>query len=102
MKYFHIKEVDEELKMKVLTIRDTAERGDYRRYVPISIANDASLKSVLEIEENDDKYKGFSVTGETTRYYPYKNLASHVLGYLGQSGNDERRQIGRASCRERV
>lgn len=89
LKYFHIKEVDEELKMKVLTIRDTAERGDYRRYVPISIANDASLKSVLEIEENDDKYKGFSVTGETTRYYPYKNLASHVLGYLGQSGNDE-------------
>ena len=40
------------------------------------------------ISENYDKLKGVEITVEPLRYYPYKESAAHILGYLGRISQD--------------
>lgn len=52
-------------------------------YEPNVIASDISLDEVVRISENLYRLPGIDIVTKPTRIYPFKDTASHVLGYTG-------------------
>ncbi len=50
----------------------------------VIIKSDISRQEVAFIEENKMRLPGISIRVEPTRSYVYKDLAAHLLGYLGE------------------
>lgn len=75
---------------KVMQIRYEIDSLGYNKYMPATIAKKVSGKTVLLIEDGNEKLEGVEVVSETTRYYPNKNAASHVLGYMGKINDSEK------------
>lgn len=77
---------------KIMIIRDEVFSQGYRKYSPVKIAVGVSQPTIIAIEEKNSDFPGVEVIAEPVRYYPYGNLASHVLGYLGQIAESEKQQ----------
>ncbi|MDA0772272.1 MAG: penicillin-binding protein 2 [Cyanobacteria bacterium] len=57
--------------------------------LPITLDNDISIESAIKIYENQNYLPGIAVEKQATRYYPHKEIAAHVLGYVGQINSQE-------------
>ena len=53
-------------------------------FVPVVVLKNVSKDTAILVEEGKDSLGGVLVNLKPQRHYPYNNLASHVLGYLGQ------------------
>lgn len=73
----------------ILTIDRIINRQGSFGFRPINLVYNLDDSTVLRIEENIDKSKGISVATIPIRSYPNRNLASHVLGYMGPIATDE-------------
>ncbi|MDU0945576.1 penicillin-binding protein [Anaerococcus obesiensis] len=73
----------------ILTIDSIINRQGSFGFRPINLVYNLDDSTVLRIEENIDKSKGISVATIPIRSYPNRNLASHVLGYMGPIATDE-------------
>jgi penicillin-binding protein 2 len=51
---------------------------------PILIREDVARDIVSELKQHTDELGGASVTENAVRFYPYKNLGSHMLGYIAE------------------
>ncbi|MFH1710051.1 MAG: penicillin-binding protein 2 [bacterium] len=60
-----------------------------RPFEPILIKDDLSIKTVTALEERQRDLPGIVINVRPVRYYPYKNLAAHVLGYVGEITKEE-------------
>ena len=67
----------------ILTIDNTLNRQGSFGYRPINIVYNLDESTVLKIEEKIDSASGIVVETIPIRSYPKRNLASHVLGYMG-------------------
>lgn len=67
----------------ILTIDNTLNRQGSFGYRPINIVYNLDESTVLKIEEKIDSGSGVVVETIPIRSYPNRNLASHVLGYMG-------------------
>lgn len=80
--------IDEKLSdqdaRKILVVRNLIKSQGYKTYYPITLASNVSEETVSFVEENAVNLSGISISSEPIRYYPNKNLASHVLGYVGK------------------
>jgi len=56
---------------------------------PKVVKRDISNELVAYIKEHQDKFPGIEIISEPIRDYPNKNLAAHVLGYLGEISDKE-------------
>ena len=56
---------------------------------PVPIAQDVPADVAFKIMEHREDFPGIEAKAVAVRAYPYKNLASHVFGYLGRIGADE-------------
>ncbi len=74
---------------KIFAVRYEIKNNSFMKYMPISVATDVSDKTVVYIEEYSKKLKGVKVFSETKRYYPNRNLASHILGYMGSISEED-------------
>lgn len=94
--YFEIdKEISDEEARKIMVLRNEIKSVGYRKYLPADIAKGLSAKSIVEIEEKSSEMPQVNVVSETVRYYPEKNTASHIIGYLGQiSERDKEYYVG--------
>ncbi|MCT4618579.1 MAG: penicillin-binding transpeptidase domain-containing protein [Marinisporobacter sp.] len=84
------KNYSQEDARKILVIRDEFREQGYRQYQPVKIALNVSAKTVAEIEEGSIELPGVNIEVEPTRAYPNKQLASHILGYLGKISDTEK------------
>lgn len=82
--------LSDEDAMKVMAVRNTLRALGYKRYMPATIAKSVSQKTVIDIEESKDRLKGVEISSESKRVYPNGNLASHILGYMGQISAGEK------------
>lgn len=73
----------------ILTIDNLINRQGSFGFRPINLVYNLDEATVLRIEENIEKSKGISVATIPIRSYPNRNLASHVLGYMGPIATDE-------------
>ena len=74
---------DEEAR-KIMLIKDLLKSQGYSRYNPVTIAKDVNEKTIAQIEENSLNLQGVTIDVQPVRYYPDKELAAHVLGYVGK------------------
>lgn len=73
----------------MLTIDSLINRQGSFGFRPINLVYNLDEATVLRIEENIDKSKGISVATIPIRSYPNRNLASHILGYMGPIATDD-------------
>lgn len=72
---------------KIFIVRNEIATNGFTRYIPIKVASDISKKTIAYIEESG--IPGLEISSETKRYYPNKNTASHIIGYMGAISESE-------------
>lgn len=70
-----------------IIIRKVTEAG--RSSIPIPVKRNISQKELVMIEENRRQLPGVIIEKEPLRDYVYGDLASHLLGYLGEVSRRE-------------
>jgi penicillin-binding protein 2 len=66
---------------KVISIWQEVLLNNYRSYMPVTIAYNVTLDVVAKIEMMADELPGLQTSQSTMRYYPYGQLAAHIVGY---------------------
>ena len=65
------------------------EKTDPATPLPITLDNDVDIKTAIKIHENEAYLPGVIVQEQAIRFYPFKEIAAHVLGFVGQINNNE-------------
>lgn len=86
---YDIQEENAENARKIMAVRYEATIEGFSNIKPITISKDISRKSANQIKEQGEKFPGTSLVTEPIIEYPYKNLASHLLGYVGKINSEE-------------
>jgi penicillin-binding protein 2 len=57
--------------------------------LPLTLDNDIKIEDAIKVFENSESLKGISVEKQATRYYPFCEVGSHFIGYVGQIDSEE-------------
>ncbi len=74
---------------KIITLRYLIEKDGYSNTKSVKIASNISNASYAKFNEMGSSFPGISTYVEPTVSYPYGELASHILGYVGPINSDE-------------
>lgn len=77
------------LNISAATIQKRLEQVGYASPSLVRIARGISPAQVTALAEFSHEMRGVRVQGEAVRYYPYGDLAAHVLGYTGEMTDEE-------------
>lgn len=83
-RYFIPEDVSDEEALKILGIWQEVQLTSYIAYLPVTVAKNVSTKTVAQIEAQSIDLLGMQITEGTTRVYPKRELAAHVLGYTSR------------------
>ena len=75
--------IDESYKLKILAIWQASRMNNYNS-TPVTIAYDVGFETVAEVQTRSMELSGMSIAESSTRVYPFKELASHVIGYVSR------------------
>jgi penicillin-binding protein 2 len=64
-----------------------------RPFEPVLIKDDLSIRTVTALEERQHSLTGIVINVRPVRYYPYRNLAAQVLGFVGEITREELNQL---------
>lgn len=67
---------------KIIAVRYRISQEGYSATKSIVISKDIKKETVLQLQEQNEKFPGINIVQESTRTYPYGNLASHIIGYI--------------------
>ncbi len=67
----------------------TLRRHRYDLLTPVTIKSDVSEAQAGYLDERSDDFPGVRVRDVALRYYPHRELAAHVLGYVGDISQDQ-------------
>jgi penicillin-binding protein 2 len=70
-------------------IVEKIDQAKMRPYDPVTIARDISFQQVARIESEIFTLPGVSINATNERDYVFKDLASHILGFLGEVSRKE-------------
>jgi penicillin-binding protein 2 len=73
---------------KILIVSHALKEKGYLKYEPIKIASNISKESAIMISERAMELPGVNVGVEPIRTYPFLNVASHMLGYIGRISSE--------------
>lgn len=76
----------EEIRKKI------AEHGNF--FGAVQLKADIGQETVARLEEYRDLFPGITIEVQPLRYYPYGDLAAHVVGYVGEAGPGETKEDG--------
>lgn len=79
----NIKEENDYIALGMLTIDNQINRQGNYGFRPINLVYNLDDSTVMKIEENLSNNEGIKVATIPIRYYPNRNIASHILGYMG-------------------
>ncbi len=71
------------LRVPLREIGTTLRRHRYDLLTPVTIKSDVSRAQAGYLAEREDDFPGVRVKDMALRYYPHRELAAHVLGYVG-------------------
>ena len=74
---------------RIITLRYLIEKDGYSNTKSVKIASNISNASYAKFNEMGSSFPGISTYVEPTVSYPYGELASHILGYVGPINQDE-------------
>lgn len=58
-------------------------------FAPVDVAEDITKDQAIVLEENKYRFPGVYIEESYGRYYPFHEVGSHVLGYVGKVNRDE-------------
>ncbi|MDD6042514.1 MAG: penicillin-binding transpeptidase domain-containing protein [Eubacteriaceae bacterium] len=73
---------------KIFIVRNEIATNGFTRYLPIKIASGIGAKTIAYLEESG--FAGIEISSESERYYPNKDTACHILGYMGAISEGEK------------
>lgn len=78
-----------------ILVKDTIKMQSFKGYRSITLASNISKDIAFILMQKLNELPGISVTLEPSRYYPYNELASSVIGYLSSidAGNAEKYEL---------
>ncbi|MDD5085007.1 MAG: penicillin-binding protein 2 [Candidatus Omnitrophica bacterium] len=79
------------LKITPEELSERINKGDKTPFGPVTVARDVDKEVLFKTEERAPDLGGVIVQLEGIRYYPYKEIASHVVGYIGKVSLEEYR-----------
>ncbi len=65
------------------------EQAGYRSPMPVRIMRNLTATQFTVLNERSAQLPGIEIRAESSRYYPNKDLAAHLLGYIGEATADE-------------
>lgn len=68
-------------------------RMQNRSFVPIPIKLQLSQEEVATFASNQYQFPGVNIGARLLRYYPFKELTAHALGYVGRINLEELKQV---------
>lgn len=74
---------------RIITLRYTIAQNGYSNTKSVKIASNISNGSFAKINEMGSSFPGISTYSEPSVAYPYEQLASHILGYVGKISSEE-------------
>ncbi len=78
------------LSIPVQELRHRLENyRDYPEMLPVVIAENLTMAQVSELEAIRDRFPELLVEAEPMRFYPFGELAAHVVGYVGEANRRE-------------
>lgn len=77
------------LKIPKEEILKKLEKVGYKSALPIRIRQDISRATFISLSEQASNLQGIEIRPESSRDYPYGDLAAHVLGYIGEASLDQ-------------
>lgn len=89
---YDIRQEDNQKTRKIMVVRYEITRNGFSNIKPVTISRGISNVSVSQIKEQNANFPGTAVITEPVVTYPYKNLASHILGYVGAISPEEYEQ----------
>ncbi len=93
--YYNQPEVLQRLStMLNVPLADLQKRVEQKRiqqafYEPVLVTNDLKQEQYAMIVERRQELPGVEIQPQAVRSYPHKDLAAHILGYVGQITDDE-------------
>ena len=74
-----------------IVIKDAIKMQSFKGYKAVTIANNIKRNTAFIIYQKLSDLPGVNVSLEPVRYYPFGNLASHILGYVSSiTGSEEK------------
>ena len=72
-------------KSKSVVIKDFADKSRITpKFYPVVLYENLERTQIVSVEALKWKLKGVKISYKSERSYPYKNFASHLLGYVSQ------------------
>ncbi len=65
------------------------DKAGYKSALPVRISNDINIATFIALGEQANTLRGVEIRPESGRDYPNQQLASHLLGYVGEATLDE-------------
>lgn len=87
--YYDYENESDYIARGVLALHDRLLSQGHYGYAPITLTYGLSHEAVARIEEAIPSNRGIEVSVEPIRYYPERDLAAHVIGYLGKIAQEE-------------
>ncbi|HEY9807434.1 MAG TPA: penicillin-binding protein 2, partial [Candidatus Obscuribacterales bacterium] len=84
-----LKRLSQILRVPEAEIQKRLEQAGYTSPYLVRIARGVSPAQVTALAEYSNEMEGVEVDAEAVRYYPYGDLAAHVLGYTGEMSDEE-------------
>ena len=79
-----LNKVSEALKIPYSFLREKIEANKgLAQFKPIILEDDLNYEKAMFLETYQDDFPGVSIVIRPRRFYPHKNLASHLIGYVG-------------------
>ncbi|MCI5839747.1 MAG: penicillin-binding transpeptidase domain-containing protein [Peptoniphilaceae bacterium] len=89
LNYSDIKPLNKYIDNSILAINNSIRSQGSYGYQPVNLVYNLTQRTVAKIEENINTNNGIDVETVPIRYYPNRNSASHILGYIGNIATDE-------------
>ncbi|NGZ04733.1 MAG: penicillin-binding protein 2 [Magnetococcales bacterium] len=89
----HIELSEEEIKH----LLNMAKRQ--RSFLPLRVKSHLTWDEVSSIEVRIHEFPGVDLHNQSVRFYPFDHLACHVLGYLGEPSDADRKRFPNISFR---
>ncbi|MDD5306984.1 MAG: penicillin-binding protein 2 [Deltaproteobacteria bacterium] len=88
VEFLGLSEADAEAMMAKISER-LANPKDMRRFQQITVADGISQEQLAAIKSHEDELPGVQILDVPVRYYPYGNMASHLIGYMNEVNADD-------------
>ncbi|MBV8981771.1 MAG: penicillin-binding protein 2 [Acidimicrobiia bacterium] len=77
------------LKMQASDVQKHLDDKRFSPFKPIPVATDVPKETIIFIREHQSDFPGISGIQLTERYYPYGQLAAHLVGWVGEINGSE-------------